>query len=139
MAANQSVAPRAEWPPKADLRNDIAKPLPMVAPGTVDPAAMTAQAAATQAREVLAAFNLTLANKDTGALADCFLPEQAYWRDMVALTSHLRTFTGPGSIAAALLETTARCGVIGDIECTDKVQFAVVNPVMVSNNGTSKC
>lgn len=133
MTGDNSIAPGIDYPPEARL-NEISRPLPKVAPGTVDPAAMSAEVALMQAKEVFEAFNLALARKDQDALADCFYPDpgQAHWRDIVALTSHLRTFTEARNVAAALLETTSRCGLSGSIECTGKAQFAVVNPVMVS-------
>lgn len=47
----------------------------------------------TEAQAVLYAMNAALASNDAEKLADCFYPEQALWRDIVALTSHLRTFS----------------------------------------------
>jgi hypothetical protein len=68
----------AEYPTKADLRKDVSKPLPMIAPGTVDPDSMVGDAAATQAMTVLNAFNAAVASNDAEKLASCFYDEQAY-------------------------------------------------------------
>lgn len=56
---------------------------------------MTGNAPTIQAKEVLETFNVALASKNTNALAKFFYAEQAFWRDIVALTSHLRTFSTP--------------------------------------------
>lgn len=133
MADATSVPTGVEWPPKADLRKDVSRPLPIVAPGTVDPASMSGDIPTLQAKKVIEAFNCALASNDAEALADCFYAEQAFWRDIVALTSHLRTFTDSGNIASALLETTSRIGISGKIDFTEKAQFVVINPVMVSH------
>jgi hypothetical protein len=93
---------------------------------------MTGNAPTIQAKDVLATFNAALASNDAGRLASCFYPDQAYWRDIVALTSHLRTLERPQVIATALLELIALRGLAGDIELTREVHFAVMSPVMVS-------
>lgn len=124
--------PGMEYPPKADLRKDVYRPLPKVAPGTIDPAAMTGDSPATHAQAALAAFNTALASNDAEKLADCFYPEQAFWRDIVALTSHLRTLMQPNVIAAALLRLKSLRGVEGEIELAGDPHFAIMSPVMVS-------
>ncbi|KAF2871931.1 hypothetical protein BDV95DRAFT_606500 [Massariosphaeria phaeospora] len=120
-----------EYPRKADLRNEVSRPLPKVTPGTIDPATMTGDAPITQARAVLDALNSAIASNDAEKLAECFYAEQAYWRDIVALTSHLRTLTMPGVIAAALLHLISLRGLEGRIELVGDAHFAVVSPVLM--------
>jgi hypothetical protein len=40
----------------------------------------------------LDALNVALATNNTKALQECLFAEQAYWKDALALTYHLRTF-----------------------------------------------
>jgi hypothetical protein len=107
--------------------------LPIVAPGTVDPASMTgADNVASQASAVLDALNAALAADDAEKLASCFYQEQAFWRDIVALTSHLRTFAMPSVIAAAFLRMRALRRIEDKIELAGDPHFSVMSPVMVS-------
>lgn len=117
-------------PAKADLRQMQARlPLPSVAPGTIDHASMTDEAAAAQARQVLQAMNKALAARDVEALAGCFSPSQAYWKDELGLTCHLRTLTGPQTIAAALIETSTLRELAGEIEFS-RAQFTPAAPTL---------
>ncbi|KAK3365607.1 putative monooxygenase [Lasiosphaeria ovina] len=105
-------AHEGDYPPRGDLRTMMAQqPLPVVAAGTVDPASMAGDAPSRRAAAVLSAFNAAVAAGDAAALASCLLAEQAHWRDQLALTYHLRSFTTPAVIAASLLETEALRGV----------------------------
>ncbi|KAI9712011.1 MAG: hypothetical protein M1820_001719 [Bogoriella megaspora] len=121
----------AEYPRKANLREDVSRPLPKVVPGTVDPASMSGGAATVQVRAVLEEFNAALATNDVEKLAGCFYIEQAFWRDMVALTSHLRTFTTSRVVAAALLQTTVLRNLSDRIRLAGDAHFVVINPVMM--------
>ncbi|KAL4895775.1 hypothetical protein BDV59DRAFT_199761 [Aspergillus ambiguus] len=67
-----------------------------------------------QARAVLGRFNTALSHDDAHALESCFVPTQAYWKDQLALTYHLRTFISPRFVAAALLETKTLRGIEGE-------------------------
>ena len=49
-------------------------------------------------------FGAALARSDSAAAAGLFLPD-GHWRDLVAFTWHLKTFTGISQIEAALRET----------------------------------
>lgn len=101
----------------ADLRQLKARlPLPSIAPGTVDHTSMSVEEAAVQARQVLWKMNNALAARDAETLASCFFPFQAYWRDQLGLTCHLRTMTGPSAIAAGLIETSGLRERTGEIE-----------------------
>ncbi|KAI1774513.1 hypothetical protein F4818DRAFT_418120 [Hypoxylon cercidicola] len=129
--AIEATPPGTEWPPKADLRKDVYRPLPKIAPGTVDPSTLTGDIPTTQAKAVVYAFNKALLSNDVEKLASCFYTEQAFWRDIVALTSHLRTFSMSNTIAAALLHTKDLRGVSGNVNLVGKAHFAVISPVMM--------
>ncbi|KAK7733905.1 hypothetical protein SLS53_008055 [Cytospora paraplurivora] len=128
---SEAVPLGVEYPPRADLRKDVYRPLPKIAPGTIDPAALTGDVPTTQAQAVLDALNAALASNDTEKVAECFYPEQAFWRDIVALTSHLRSFSRPNVVAAALLQTTSLRGIEGKIELTGNPHFSVISPVLM--------
>ncbi|KAM0331628.1 hypothetical protein ACHAQA_003307 [Verticillium albo-atrum] len=96
-----------EYPSRADFRQMLVdRPLPTIAPGIVDPNSMAGDEPAKQASIVLGMFNAAMARADADALADCFLAGQAYWRDILAMTYHLRTFFGPKVISQSLLKTS---------------------------------
>ncbi|KAK3681771.1 hypothetical protein B0T22DRAFT_472802 [Podospora appendiculata] len=122
------------YPPRADLRKMVREqPPPFVAPGTVDPASMGGDEPTKQAVLVLEKLNAALAADDAVALAGCFLggsASHAYWRDQLALTWHLRTFTGPGVIAASLLETKTLRGLDGGFKLEGTATFMPVSPVL---------
>ncbi|KAI0010778.1 hypothetical protein F4779DRAFT_576077 [Xylariaceae sp. FL0662B] len=120
-----------EYPPKADLRKDVYRPLPKIAPGTVDPSTMVGDTPTTEAKSAVDAFNAALLRNDAEKLASCFYSEQAFWRDIVALTSHLRTFSMPSIIAAALLRMNKLRGVAGNVQFTGEAHFSVINPVLM--------
>lgn len=128
----KAFPPGAEYPPRADLRKDVYRPLPKIAPGIVDPAAMAGDASTNHAQAVLDALNAALASNDANKVADCFYPEQAFWRDIVAFTSHLRTFIQPDVVANALLQMKSLRGIEGGIGIKGDPHFVVMNPVMVS-------
>ncbi|KAK3331625.1 hypothetical protein B0T19DRAFT_83881 [Cercophora scortea] len=126
------ASPSEGYPPRADLRKMVREqPLPYVAPGTVDAASMAGEEPTKLAALVLEKFNAALAADDAEALASCFLGggSHAYWRDQLALTWHLRTFTSPGVIAAALLETKNLRGVDGGFKLEGPAMFMPVSPV----------
>ncbi|PVH93133.1 FAD/NAD(P)-binding domain-containing protein [Periconia macrospinosa] len=118
-----------EYPPKADLRN-VSKPLPKVPPGTVNPASMDSSVIMACAKSAVDTFNTALSSNDIEKLSGCFY-EQTYWRDIVALTSHLRTIYSPRIVASALLETINLRGLEGKFEMADDPNFAVMGPFMM--------
>jgi len=106
-------------------------PLPKVTPGTVDPKSMIGTAPSIQATTILSAMNGALARDDVDKLASCFFAEQAFWRDIVALTSHLRTFSGCSVVATALRHLVELRGLKNKIQLIGKAKFAVISSVMV--------
>lgn len=94
---------------------------------------MTGDIATAQVQTVLDAFNAALASNNAEGLAKCFYAEQAFWRDIVALTSHLRTIAKSDIIASALLERHAVQQISGKVELEKDAQFSVMSPVMVSS------
>lgn len=127
-----------EYPPRADLRKMMAQQsVPVIAPGTVDLASMAGEEPTTLALAVLSTFNAALAADDAKALESCFLADQAYWKDQLALTYHLRTFTTPRVIAAGLLETKKLRGVTGEVKLEGSAQFIPATPALVSEQETT--
>lgn len=122
-----------EYPPRADLLKMMAQqPLPVIAPGTVDAASLADDEPTKQALAVLEAFNAALAADDDEALESCFFADQSYWRDQLALTYHLRTFTTPSVIAASLLETKTLRGLTKGLEIDGEARFIPASPCLVS-------
>lgn len=105
-------------------------PLPALPIGLIDPASMAGDEATTQARAVLDRLNAALVSGDDMALEACFYTDQAYWKDQLAFTWHLRTFSGPGTIATNLLETAKLRGLAG-IEVDGTAVFLPATPVLV--------
>lgn len=85
-----------------------------------------------QALAVLQEFNAAVATDDAAALKSCFLTEQAFWKDQLALTWHLRTFMSPSRITSALLETKKQRDITGTFEIRGNADFARVGPSLVS-------
>ncbi|KAF7553047.1 hypothetical protein G7Z17_g3903 [Cylindrodendrum hubeiense] len=130
-ASTNTLASNDEYPPRADLREMLAqKPIPTIAPGTVDIASMVGEEPTKQAITVLNAFNSALASGDSAALEDCFLASQAYWKDQLALTYHMRTFYTPSVIAAGFLETRALRGIPGELKLEGAAQFLPATPTL---------
>lgn len=107
-------------------------PLPTLAPGLVDPELMAGDAATKQANIVLSRFNAALANNDAAELESCFYADQAFWKDQLALTYHLRTFKTPSVIAGGLLETEKLRNVSKGIAVNGAALFLPATPVLVS-------
>lgn len=108
------------------------QPVPLLAPGLVDPASMAGKQATIKANALLDRFNVALANRDADKLAGCFYASQAYWKDILALTYHLRTFSTPGVIAAALLKTNKLRQIENGISIDGAAIFLPATPVLVS-------
>lgn len=80
---------------------------------------------------MLSELNAALAAEDAEKLKTCFFPEQAYWRDQLALTYHLRTFATPAVVAASLLETKKLRELTEGIKLEGVPQFIPATPVLV--------
>lgn len=102
----------------------------MLLQDTVDLISLTNDEARKQALGILDDLNAALAENDLNALQRCFFSEQAYWKDTLALTYHLRTFFSPRVIAANLLETRGLRGINGRLEL-DAAAFTPTTPTLV--------
>ncbi|KAL0261574.1 hypothetical protein SLS55_003004 [Diplodia seriata] len=83
-----------------------------------------------QALAVLEPFNNALLANDAEGLKECFYADQAYWKDQLALTYHLRTFTGSDTIVASLLETKALRQITAGIKL-ETAKFIPATPTLV--------
>ncbi|KAK3939378.1 hypothetical protein QBC46DRAFT_459705 [Diplogelasinospora grovesii] len=105
-----------EYPPRADLRKDVYKPLPAVSVSVVgldDDKQRVQQIAGDFIQQQL---NAALRDGSSDKLKGCFLAgneSPAYWRDQLALTYHWRTFTGQAAIAAAFMGLEKLRGIVG--------------------------
>ncbi|KAF2745945.1 FAD/NAD(P)-binding domain-containing protein [Sporormia fimetaria CBS 119925] len=102
----------SEYPPKADLRAVISRPLPSIKPGLIDPSSITSDEAGVHAQAALSALTEGLLAQDLEDLVKIFFPEQAFWRDTIAFTTHIRTFSG-ARVAATALQDLARVRGLG--------------------------
>ncbi|EEU40655.1 uncharacterized protein NECHADRAFT_76016 [Fusarium vanettenii 77-13-4] len=127
---NDLISPHEEYPPAADLRTIVAeRPIPVLLQDTVDLISLTNDEARKQALGILDDLNAALAENYLNALERCFFSEQAYWKDTLALTYHLRTFFDPRVIAANLLETRRLRGINGRLEL-DAAAFTPTTPTL---------
>lgn len=116
-----------------DLRSLMARyALPNVHSATKDLESMSSSEATSAARTVLEEVNVALKEKSAEELENCFFPEQAFWKDQLALTWHLRTFISPAQIAKDLLETQCLRKVTGSFEITGEANFIQAGPNLVS-------
>jgi hypothetical protein len=110
--------------------------LPDVHSVTKDLDSMSSLEATSAARTALEQFNIALNANSTEQLEECFFPEQAFWKDQLALTWHLRTFISPAQIAKDLLETKNLRNITGSFETTGEAQFIQAGPNLVSWHST---
>jgi hypothetical protein len=106
--------------------------LPVLTPVSAELIPRGDVAATQQALAVLQKINSALAANDAEALENCFYAEQAFWKDQLALTWHLRTFISPTKITSALLEIRKLRNLTGNFEIRDKAHSAQVGPTLVS-------
>ncbi|KAI1357742.1 hypothetical protein F5Y08DRAFT_323485 [Xylaria arbuscula] len=92
---------------------------------------MKDDAIAAQTQLVLSSLNSALNSSDVDMLAGLFYPKQAFWRDIAALTSHLRTFSTPRVIAAALMKMKTERQVKDMMEVVGDPQLVVVSPTLI--------
>ncbi|CAN8101232.1 unnamed protein product [Discula destructiva] len=113
-----SVTPQSdEYPPKVNLARDIYRPFPPLPASLPPPAETNAPALITNA---LGSLTAALQAGDVTQLKACFLASQAYWRDILALTWHLRTFNDGLGIAPSLLALARQRGWDGRVEIDTK-------------------
>ncbi|CVL00488.1 probable flavoprotein involved in K+ transport [Fusarium proliferatum] len=124
MGASKSIAPIVT-PSDDDLKDNISepypptasllqlfdeRPIPVLSPKIVEKISFEDVDPSDQATVVVKAFHDALRENDVQALQDCFFADQAYWKDALAFTYHLRTFYTPSVIVANLVETNEMRG-----------------------------
>lgn len=117
-----------EYPPKVSLAKDVYRPFPPP-PANLTPATeVDAPALITKALNALAG---ALEAADATQLQASFLGSQAYWRDILAFTWHLRTFNDGPAIAPSLLALARQRGWDGRVEVNAKsVKDVTVSPAL---------
>lgn len=118
-----------DFPPKADLLTEIYQPLPKLT-ASVD---WNVLDASTTAEQVVRGFSTALEGADTKAFADHFLAHQSYWRDTLAITSHLRTFKDRDVIALVLTEQNRQRHIHGITITPGSTQIVVASGTLVSS------
>ncbi|KAF5592964.1 K+ transport flavoprotein [Fusarium subglutinans] len=109
MAADDGIP--EPYPPAASLLQLFdERPVPNLSPKIVERITFKDVDPSDQAAAVVVSFHDALRDNDIQALQDCFFADQAYWKDALAFTYHLRTFYTPSVIAANLLETNKMRG-----------------------------
>ncbi|KAI4853214.1 hypothetical protein E4T44_00986 [Aureobasidium sp. EXF-8845] len=122
-------------PTKGDLRKLMRKyALPVVTPVSAEDDSTNNSKATQQALVVVQKFNEALATDDAEVLESCFFADQAFWKDQLALTWHLRTFISPTEITFALLETKKQRDISRGFEIKGKAQFVQVGPTLVGSD-----
>lgn len=122
-----------EYPQKADLRRMMAEqPLPSIPASIIDSDYMTSEESTKKARDILSFLNTALNSDDQEMLERCFYTAQTYWKDELALTYHLRTFTTPSVIAASLLETKALRQIVDGFIIDGEANLVSPTPTLVS-------
>lgn len=115
--------------PQPDLRSLMAQyALPNVHAATKDLKYMSSSEATSTARTALEQFNVAVYANNSEELEKCFFPEQAFWKDQLALTWHLRTFISAAQIAKDLLETKKLRNTTGNFEVRGEAQFLQAGP-----------
>lgn len=85
-----------------------------------------------QAMAVISNLADAMAMGDAEAVEDCFFAEQAFWKDQLAVTWHLRTFITPKQITRALLETQQQRYLTTLFELVGNADLVQVGPTLVS-------
>ncbi|KAJ3549049.1 hypothetical protein NM208_g709 [Fusarium decemcellulare] len=129
-ASADPISSFEEYPVAADLRKMmVQQPVPMLDEETVKLISLPDDEASKQTQVVLDNFNAALAANDAAALQDCFFAQQAYWKDALALTYHLRTFYSPSVITSNFLETKKLRGITENWKL-DAVVFIPATPFL---------
>ncbi|RTE77631.1 hypothetical protein BHE90_007863 [Fusarium euwallaceae] len=146
--AVNSISRQDENPPAASLRQMMDRqPVPVLDQETVALVSLPDESATEQAFAVLNAFKAAVAAEDANTLQSLFFAEQAYWKDILALTCHLRTFFTPEVIVANFLYTKKLRGVTTEwklegatfIPATPALQFIDVSLSFTATSPATKC
>lgn len=106
--------------------------VPLLTPGLVDADSLLGDEPTKLAAAIVGDLNAALVADDAKKLEGLFFAEQAYWKDALALTYHLRTFNGPGVVAKSLLETKKLRGLGEGFKLEGAPVFIPATPVLVS-------
>ncbi|CAD0083617.1 unnamed protein product [Aureobasidium vineae] len=118
-----------QQPLKGDLRKLMKQyALPVLAPRSTNIDFEDGLEVTQHALTVLENFNAALATNNAEALENCFFTEQAFWKDQLALTWHLRTFISPSKITSALLEVQQQRDLTRLFEIRGEADFVQVGP-----------
>lgn len=118
----------SDYPPAVSLAKDVYRPFPVIPTNLPPSSGLDAPALINKA---LQSLTDALTSKDVQQLKSCFHPTQAYWRDLLAFTWHLRTFNDAPSIAPALLQLTEQRTWSGSFTVDPKsVKDVTVSPVL---------
>ena len=118
-----------DFPSKADLLTEIYQPLPKLT-AVIDWDTLDSSVAAEQ---VLRSFAKALETADTNALRDVFLICKSFWRDTLAVTSHLRTFKSREVIASVLTSLNHKRRIHEIALIPGTAQVVVVSETLVSS------
>ena len=122
-----------EYPLRTELRKTLAEnPLPSISPDLLQSSSVSGDELTKQALVVIAALNAALVADDVEGLAQCFFPDQSYWKDQVAMTYHMRTFNSARVVAANLLATKKLRGVPKGFKLEGTPLVIPVSPTLVS-------
>lgn len=117
-----------EYPPRANLANDVYRPFPELPDKLPQPEELNAPALVANS---LHSLTDALDAEDVKKVKSCFLTSQSYWRDLLSFTYHFRTFNDAGVIAPAMLMLTRKRGLLGGFELIPgSVQDVVVSPTL---------
>ncbi|KXJ91814.1 monooxygenase [Microdochium bolleyi] len=118
---------------RGDLRKAYkAQPLPSVSAETLAAAAGSGDPTRA-AQHVLEQLDHAVSAGDAAALEALFLSPaegDAYWKDQVVLTSHLRTFHGPSAISKSLIQLVAQRGIDNGLQSSGKAVLLPVGPTL---------
>ncbi|KAH8887797.1 FAD/NAD(P)-binding domain-containing protein [Thozetella sp. PMI_491] len=112
-----------EYPPRADLRRDVYKPIPNIPPDAIGAGGVDSATASNHALATVKHLSEALKGAAAENFSDAFFAEQAFWRDLLALTYHFRTFSNGAGIAAPFLELAKLRGVTELALVKDSVAF----------------
>lgn len=117
-----------EYPPRANLTKDVYRPFPELPDKLPPPEELNAPALVAKS---LRSLTDALGAEDVKKVKSCFLTSQAYWRDLLSLTYHFRTFNDAGVITPAMMMLTRKRGLLGGFELIPgSVQDVVVSPAL---------